>query len=202
MAEKVSDETEDKKLPYFHRQLSTEDSKLIGDITPKPISQTEVQQAEADAAKQGSAWNAAQSWEEKDCSKWAHVELETVFGSALEVKATAGSPHTATLDCISDINSSAQKTHVRGKARYMYEFSFDMDFTVINSASGAVFSGKLKVSDVINDQLDDIELDLSWSGDRPASQEMTMLRKLLLGKSIKDALKVRMAIFEESYKEK
>lgn len=201
MAEKEEDQTEDKKLPYFHRQLSKEDSKLIGDITPKPISQAEARQVEADGAKQGSAWNAAQSWEEKDCSKWAHVELESVFGSALEVQAIA-TPHTVTLESISDINSSAQKTHVRGKARYMYEFSFDLDFTVINSDSGAVFNGKLKVSDVINDQLDDMELDISWTGDRPASQEMTLLRKLLLGKLIKDALKVRMAIFEERYKEK
>lgn len=30
------------KLPYFHRTLSPEDQRLIGDITPKPIDSTSI----------------------------------------------------------------------------------------------------------------------------------------------------------------
>jgi hypothetical protein len=52
---------------YFDKELSEEDKKLIGNITPQKIEQPSSPQK---IEKVGSAWNKAGTWEEKDKSTW------------------------------------------------------------------------------------------------------------------------------------
>lgn len=58
-------------MPYFHRELTEEEQKLIGDIAPKKVEVAPV--AAAPLVHQGSAWNSAGTFEEKLYTKWAEV---------------------------------------------------------------------------------------------------------------------------------
>jgi hypothetical protein len=83
----------------------------------------------------------------------------------------------------------------------MYEFSFDLKFTVV-SDSGSKFKGTIAVSDVINDQLDDIELTLTWTtGKAPPNAELSAVRNTVLnGKVLKNALKAKVVQFEVAFR--
>lgn len=58
-------------MPYFHRELTEEEQKLIGDIAPKKVEVAPA--AAAPLVHQGSAWNSAGTFEEKLYTKWAEV---------------------------------------------------------------------------------------------------------------------------------
>ena len=176
------------KLPYFHRTLSPADAALIGDITPKAISSGAATPSSNDNSGKGSgsAWNAANTWEERDFTSTAKSKLIQAFAT----ENNDSNAHGVTIDNIEKVEGSASITHVRGRARYMYEWSFSVDFEGPHGSKGSC-----AVSDVINDQLDDIELEVKWKGTAPAKEHT---------KSVKDSLKKeivrRVKIFEEYYR--
>lgn len=188
------------KLPYFHRTLSPEELALIGDTTPKPIAEaTNVTIVEPAAGKlaSGSAWNSAQTWEERDCTKWALEKLPDFFTEHKELP-KAGQ-YTVLIKDLSNLQGTAQIAHVRGKARFIYELSFDLKFDV--SAGDKKYKGKVSVTDVINDQLDDIEFSLSWTKESPPNAEVAAVRSSVIGGSaLKKLIKERVAKFEEEFR--
>ena len=72
---------EDKpKLPYFHREISEADQALLNRNKPKLIetegaAESAVEAPSALKLSTASAWNAANSWEERDCSKICYHKL-------------------------------------------------------------------------------------------------------------------------------
>lgn len=82
-----------KTTTYFHRELSEEDKKLLGDSTPKPISpaaSNDPTVTAAGAGGVGSAWNGAGTWEEKSYTTWARKHLEElIVGASMNVPVTA-----------------------------------------------------------------------------------------------------------------
>jgi hypothetical protein len=70
---------------YFHRELSADEKKLLGDNSPKPISSdaaAAIGSGSGKAAAGGSAWNAAGTWEEKNYSQWAKTRIKEILSSA------------------------------------------------------------------------------------------------------------------------
>lgn len=204
MSEIVDDSsTKGIKLPYFHRTLSPEDTALIGDITPKPISVSASDSSSIGGTSGklgvGSAWNAANTWEERDSTAWAKQKLAEVFSSKFELPKTNN--YTISFSAVDTFTGNAQVTHVRGTARYMYEFAFDLKVTV-TSESGAKYKGKVAVCDVINDQLDDMEFALSWTtGKAPPNAELSAVRDTILkGKALKTAIKTKINEFEAAFR--
>ena len=63
------------------------------------------------------------------------------------------------------------------------------------------FLGKLNIEDVANDQLDDIEISLSWSGKQPANNVFPVVKKLLSGKIMKNEIKRKIILFEDAFKQ-
>ncbi len=172
------------KLPYFHRTLSPQDAALIGDITPKPIS-TSGSKSETSSGKvnETSAWNAANTWEERDYTAQAKSKLIEAFAVGHNTAV-----YNITISKIEKVEGNASITHVRGRARFMYEWSFSLDF------DGTGSTGTVAVSDVINDQLDDIELEIKWKGGSPSKDVAKLIRE-----NIKKEVIRRVKIFEESY---
>jgi hypothetical protein len=183
--------TKQVKLPYFHRTLSPQDTALIGDTTPKPISTTSSASSKTESASakinESSAWNSANTWEERDYTAQAKAKVLSAFAADQDNAASTG----ISVKKIEKVEGHASITHVRGRARYMYEWSFSLDF---ESSTGV--SGSVAVSDVINDQLNDVEMDVKWKGPAPARD---------VAKVIKDKLKAeivrRSQIFEESFRQ-
>jgi hypothetical protein len=175
------------KLPYFHRTLSPEETALIGDIRPKPISNTEAQPVKVETKKtESSAWNAANTWEERDCTSWGKKKVTDVFLNNLNSKKV-------NVAKIEKVEGNSSITHVRGRARYMYEWSFSLDVE-IKGVMGA-FKGTATVSDVINDQLDDLEIEMKWTGTRP-----TVIDGKSLQKTLKEEIIERMKVYEEEFR--
>ena len=139
------------KLPYFHRVLSQEDQALIGDITPKVIDTAAAAATTAGVATsvaETAAWNGAGTWEERDVTKSAQSFLEQAFADAFDVEKDG---YVARFEPAESIKGSASITHVRGKPRFLYEWSFELQFQVTHGSDA--YAGKVNVDDVVNDQV-------------------------------------------------
>jgi hypothetical protein len=67
-----------KTTTYFHRELSVEEKRLLGDSTPKRIDSPAPSSLGSSSPNPvaGSAWNAAGTYEEKNISEWAQTSLK------------------------------------------------------------------------------------------------------------------------------
>ena len=163
---------------------------MIGDISPKPISALPSEPTKIEPTgkvTEGSAWNAANTWEERDTTSWGKAKLSEVFSS---------SDSTATkkvrIQKIEKIEGHSSITHVRGRARFLYEWNFSLDFEVTGLMGS--FSGSATISDVINDQLSDIEIEIKWKNPKP-----TILDGRSLQSALKEEIMDRMKQFETEY---
>lgn len=136
-----------KKTSYFHKELSSDVAKLIGDIAPKKL-ETAVDSGSVagdggtgDSTALGSAWNKAGTWEERDVTKWAVETLERRLGACQH---SWDSLRATVSKC--DVKGHASVAMVRGKKRYIYELEVQIDWDVRPSAEGSstpLASGKL-----------------------------------------------------------
>ena len=227
------------KMPYFHRVLSEEDQKLLKKNEPQRIDNLESNSCSSSSSSNtdsnakfstASAWNAADSWEERD----ATVFCLDLLCNALGAQET--SPELARLgvrinvdndgtdDSSSDggnkrtVDGSASVTHVRGRARYMYELSFEVEFEYVPPSpsntvgSGAEvaddkrYSGVIKVIEAHNDQPDDeLDLELSWNTSSnggigsPSGVLLKEARKSLFGTDIRKQIRRVLNDFESRF---
>jgi hypothetical protein len=192
------------KLPYFHRTQSQQDKDLIGDITPKVITVLSDSSSGSRSILSSASWNAADTWEERDCSERSNENMRNIFSSDFEISCdgyclklgTIGKIKTLAQDIFRIFNlltalfsivdgyidrylttlnielisspsiaqsvffcdcflcliapllteklkGSSQVTHVRGKARFFYDYSFELSFKVSNSSAQG-FTGQLQ----------------------------------------------------------
>jgi tetratricopeptide (TPR) repeat protein len=117
-----------KKTSYFHRELSEDAARLIGDIAPQKLNAADTTEPAASAASQlqpgTSVWNTAGTWEEKDCSAWATSTLIQYLEQAtFEFPASSPAPGARLdVDRVTVTSGHASAAAVRGKKRYLYEF--------------------------------------------------------------------------------
>jgi hypothetical protein len=117
-----------KKTSYFHHELSEETKQLIGDIAPKKLDVTTTIDTSTDTSttttSTHSAWNQAQTWEEKDCTEWAkRTFIETVLALQPDNHDTSHNPLWSVTSVQVEPTSHASIVTSRGKKRYLYEFT-------------------------------------------------------------------------------
>ncbi len=240
------------KLPYFHRTLSAEDQAILGKNAPKrieigadglivksvdqaprvagssavkPVDNTVELIISDSKLSSASAWNAAQSWEERNATTSAIDILSRTLrtpgllldGEIADAAKGAGPAELAkigiTILNVDSVEGTASVTHSRGKARYMYDMSFTLHFKieassdnkqVIAAASDAaakIYKGKLKVIETNNDQsAEDLDFQLEWSGTSPSGPLMQLVRKAMMGSVIRKTVKNAMSVFESAFK--
>lgn len=179
------------KLPYFHRTLSPQDAALIGDTSPKPISTTSAApvQATNGNVREASAWNAAQTWEERDCSAWGKNKMREIFSDAVVANGAV------TFVSTSKVDGHASITHVRGRARFLYEWNFVVEVSVVTEKNGTV-KVEMDVAEAINDQLDDIIFTPTWkTAGLPRDVQKTV------SKQVENAVVEQMREFERQFRE-
>eukprot|EP00940_MAST-03C_sp_MAST-3C-sp2_P003163 g3163.t1 len=154
---------------YFDREVDESAKKLIGDCTPKPIqdaSRTNIDSAE----KVGSAWNAAGTYEEKDRTPWAKARLESLLKNC-----TCGCDDVATrVTEVKKLEGEASHTFMRGRRRYIFEFSFDLKFEVVVNAK-KTYKGTLKYVEFASDDIEEpgsVEVKLKG----PTGQDESLIR--------------------------
>ena len=146
-----------RKTSFFHHEMTEEEKKLIGDITPKRLEPTQVPAASITHDKDVSVWNKAGTWEEKDVTDWA---LGSVKGKVLEAsyKLPEGSPDPNASVKVIDVSqlisskkaggsAHASVAKVRGKKKYIFEFTVCVHWEM-TLGSGDKCKGKLTFYDV------------------------------------------------------
>lgn len=162
---------------YFHRKPTDTVKELIGDIAPKPVSASGVGNvaastaaaAEENKTHQGSAWNSAGTFEEKDYSFWAKEKFELLL-TTIRVSGTAALPLSddgvdddgvqVWIKGVKKVTGDASICVVRGKKRYLYDFSLELELEARDS-TGKHHMGKMTCDDVSNDGEKDIRI--SWT---------------------------------------
>jgi hypothetical protein len=59
--------------------------------------------------------------------------------------------------------------------------------------------GTLLLEDIVNDQLDDMEITVTWSKTRPSNELFSKLKKILAGGILKTEVISKMMIFENAF---
>lgn len=146
-----------KKTSYFDREIDEDAKRLIGDIAPKKLGEENGGSgprpidATGAAAEGTSAWNTAGTWEERDVTPWANGTLSAALLAA-EYVLPPGSPSPgarATVTKISKIDGHASFATVRGKKRYMYEFSITIEWALtMGDDHSRVCHGEMTFPDV------------------------------------------------------
>jgi hypothetical protein len=190
------------KLPYFHRTLSEEDVALIGDIAPKRISVgatgTEEGTEEDRKLSSSSKWNAAGTWEERNCTQWSKDTIRFKM-SGINVSQDG---YEVTIEKCDDIIGHANIATVRGKPKFLFEFEVHLKFEVTNKITDStLFKGNLILSDIQNDQIDDTEFRVDWKSSSPSGAEAKILRTLLTEGELKAVILCRLKAYEEEYRQ-
>lgn len=194
-----------KKLPYFHRELDAKDQALLSKNVPQQISSSEAVDADAHM-NTASAWNAAQSWEERDASKQCKECLSAIMdlpASFADFGDKLGVGLGLVITACEDVTGTANVTHSRGKVRRFYEFSITLKFEVV--VDSTTYHGKINCLDLANDQdEDDYTVLHEWTGSsgRPAAASGgDKIRRALEGSAFKKVLHEQMMLFEEKFRE-
>jgi tetratricopeptide (TPR) repeat protein len=139
-----------KKTSYFHNELTEEAKKLIGDIAPKKLSGTSTPTATDSLAtenKGASAWNKAGTWEERDVTAWAKEALQTQLEETIyTLPESSPAPGAEVKIKKASVSGHASFAVVRGKKRYIYELSADLEWEFAHNGNEA--NGKLTFPDI------------------------------------------------------
>ena len=167
-----NDEKEENEKPltwYKHRETklppsNSGPSKLAE--APKPIAPTK--------PSQGSAWNTAGTWEERDVTKWVSDAVKaTLDSTTFDFK--EGQVSCTSTEC----NGDASVGIIRGKARRIMDLAITVNFTA-NVDTYAV-KGKLMVNDFTHDSLkENVDVALEFT-DKKAQPHQSLMTKAILG---------------------
>jgi len=141
-----------KKTSFFNKDLSEEDKKLIGDITPKAIAKAEDAATPAALKKEKgvSAWNTAGTWEEKNLDNWGNDGMKKLLReSSFTIPPQIAPDAVIKVDKVKDFDGSVSVVKVRGKTRCNYEFSFTLEWSV--TLPSGPCKGTLQFPDVAPD---------------------------------------------------
>jgi tetratricopeptide (TPR) repeat protein len=139
-----------KKTSYFHNELTDEAKELIGDIAPKKLETVNTGVAVTATGdsndKATSAWNTAGTWEERDVTAWAVTSLqEQLTASTYQLPPSSPAPGATVAVTSAVVTGHASVATVRGKKRFLYEFSVVVDWKLTEHSSA---TGSLTFPDV------------------------------------------------------
>eukprot|EP00537_Pseudo-nitzschia_pungens_P011802 CAMPEP_0172396434 /NCGR_PEP_ID=MMETSP1061-20121228/25008_1 /TAXON_ID=37318 /ORGANISM="Pseudo-nitzschia pungens, Strain cf. pungens" /LENGTH=436 /DNA_ID=CAMNT_0013128263 /DNA_START=29 /DNA_END=1339 /DNA_ORIENTATION=+ len=143
-----------KKTSYFHNELDEKSRELIGDIAPKKIEDSASNPTAANAAaasKQGtSVWNTGGTWEEKNVTEWGKKTLtELLLQTTYTLPSSSPAPNAVvTVEKVSKLDGHASVAVVRGKMRFIYEFSCKLDWQLDKEDDELNCKGSLAIPDI------------------------------------------------------
>ena len=170
--------------------------KQSGSCQPKPLDDVAAavtQQPVQPVQTQGSAWNAAQCWEERDYTSQSTLLLRNILslGPFEAVEFTV-------LEC-AEVSGSASLVYSKGKARFLY--SHTLKIRIEFALEGKVWGAFIVVDDLSNDQpAEDFDLSLEWVRGSPPGAQLQQAKGLVLGKAARAALRAKVVSFEGAFR--
>ena len=161
-----------RKTTYFHREIDPEEkAKLAQASKPKAITSSSA--APIGNNKDGSAWNAAGTFEEKDMTKWAKDKIiELVKGVSTMFEGGGDTSGIVEATNVSDFDGVASVSFIRGSRRYPFDFTFNVDW--VASISEGEISGKLFYSQFSSDD-DSFDAEVKWENREKAGKDAKLL---------------------------
>lgn len=150
---------------YFNREISEQEKKLIGNITPQRLMQPETPTDApfpSGTTQSESAWNSAQTWEERDTTEWCTVTLK----KRLTDTTALSNLYASSITNVDIVSGDASFALSSGRKRYIFDYTVELKFSV--TAEGEeedVASGSLKLIDVCSGTVNngDYEIEHRWS---------------------------------------
>jgi hypothetical protein len=149
---------------YFTREQSEDEKKLLGNIAPKRLDVPSVPQRldsmqSVSSSKSASVWNNAGTWEEKDTSEWCTSSLKSFLkDAAVEVEVFSGK-----VSEVKNLTGDASVAFVSGKKRYVFDYSANIKYEIMDEGDDVVAIGTLKLPDITSASIAELEVDvLPW----------------------------------------
>lgn len=189
---------------YFTTERTEEEKTLIGDIRPKKLSSAAAM-AEAKSAenpKAGSVWNKGATFEERDQGDWAKARLvELLKGVRCRCPGEGKGASATTLKVVGveNIDGDATISFIRGSKRFIFDYSFSAKWRSEgdDSEEGVLFYPDFSSN---NDDDDEIEAELRWSGGKAiSSARQTVLKGHL--KLLREKIAERLGDFKDDYRQ-
>ncbi|GLD98104.1 hypothetical protein PINS_up006801 [Pythium insidiosum] len=140
---------------FFNNELTDEAKRLIGDIAPKKVEDPNLVQIKN--VEGGSAWNVGNTFEEKDMTAWAKTTIEGLLSG---ISTPLGSiPGTIKVTEVSELKGDASIAVVRGKKRYIFDFTFALSCTA-TLEDGSTVDGELRFLDASADAGGDYDVEV------------------------------------------
>jgi activator of HSP90 ATPase len=129
----------------------------------------------APGAAATAAWNSAGTWEEKDTTKWASDKLTEILSNT-RYEFPGGCIFATRIKPIAGDSSIA---FIRGRKRWMFDFSnIEIEFKAILDRGGSGV-GKCKLPDVASDCMGEYEMEVFWKSEGNSSSVKSILSKHL-----------------------
>jgi tetratricopeptide (TPR) repeat protein len=184
---------------YFTRELSSDESNLIGDIQPQKLVPTASSHSSDGSGKgNASAWNHAGTWEEKDTTEWCH---ESLTKRLKETKAEAGSL-VAVVAEVEDMTGDASVAIVGGKKRYIFDFHCKLKYEVTDPDTDDVIAkGSLGLPDICSTHHEEMEVSYSSWTKTPGSnfEQVASDCRLGLCTEVRESVKLWVNDFNTTY---
>mmetsp|Transcript_9471 Transcript_9471/g.17823 ORF Transcript_9471/g.17823 Transcript_9471/m.17823 type:complete len:600 (+) Transcript_9471:107-1906(+) len=146
---------------YFTREQSEDEKKLLGNIAPKRLDVPSVPQRldsmqSVSSSKSASLWNNAGTWEEKDTSEWCSSSLKGFLkDAAVEVDLYSGK-----VTEVNNLTGEASVAFVSGKKRYVFDYSANIKYEIMDEGGEVVAKGTLKLPDITSASITELEVEV------------------------------------------
>jgi opacity protein-like surface antigen len=171
---------------YFFSSTPAEQAKQYA---PKKLDSAEEEVAKPVVKRGLSKWNAGGTWEEKDCTEWAHKKLKELLRG---VAVPAFADGVATVSDSWVVKGDASLVWARGKKRAGFEISLSTTFT--GNYKGVAVSGDIEINGI--DASDGPSGDYEVHVTTKASDEAHAVVRRATAK-VADEIKRRVKIFIE-----
>lgn len=173
-----------RKTSYFTREINSHEKNLIGDITPKIITdsnhespsslstptENHLQISPREVKRASSAWNSAGTWEEKDTTDWCQKK----FKARLMETASVHGDYAAISTEVDKVTGDASVALVSGKKRYIFDFSTKVTFQISDDSDENLAKGEVKLIDIHSAAAssdDDYDFELKWVKQAPKGKQ-------------------------------
>ena len=184
-----------RKTTYFHREIDPEEKARLAQ-TNKPKAITSPASLPVANSKEGSAWNAAGTFEEKDMTKWATDKIKELVKGISTVVEIGDDSGIVEVTSVSEVDGMASVSIIRGTRRYPFDFTFNVNWTA--TISEGEFSGKLFYSQFTSDD-DDFDAEVKWENREKAGKSAQVLLNHLK-KDLRKEVDEKLRKFVEEFK--
>ena len=184
-----------KKTTFFNHQLDDKTKELIGDIAPKRIDATDVQETTSSNGR--SAWNSAGTFESVGYTPWAKETLTKIL-TEINMAIDGGS---ITIKEVKEITGDAEIISRGGKRKHVYDMTIKLVYMI--SLAEVSFEGEIKIEDITADR----EYEFSFVHDKGSPKSNVEIEKIITSKikskeGLKSTIVEKLVHFDDNFKSK